>query len=664
MRKADPVFRQLQSYAKSARIENHAGESLEIASLDQREAQLVAARKIMLAEFAGLDQQIGQIFSALTPWFIVPKGQRRPLTINLWGMTGVGKTSFVLKLVETLKLQSQFVNEDLGSWARKGRYNGLFAIDFLRLSGRPCVMLFDEMHTARSIDENGKSIPAENLQQIWSLFDSGKIVKSVDSMNRTLEVVKTERRLLLENPDNAKAGGYPGPIFEEYFLESLIFNLELYASSDELRGLIRQDRMAFLDWAIAEHTWHLNHSMYLDFRQALVFTAGNLDEVFTSSALVNPDDTNASDLHQSTKKIGSDRIKSHLLRRFRPEQVARLGNQHIVFPSLSRESFYKVIKNELAEIGRWTLGHSGIQITFDRSVDELLFKEGVLPVQGARSVLSAIKEIIESRLTHWLLLGLRQKVSSLEIQFAVPTSEFIVINSDKQKVIQRDPFVNRRQLLPKIDMSDSLRHTLAVHEAGHAVVGIVTQGRLPIKILAGPLAWHRGGPRVVFADCDFINFELAHHLLELYLAGNVAEKLVFGENRVSMGCSEDLNRATELAGAMIRRSGMGDHLAVSDKNFCNVAANSFARDDDALVERWLQAAHQRASEVLRSQWALFEVISRELINSERLTVVDLKQLVSQYYRGNRREIDEIVKRRHPIGLENYPEKKPTKSKAS
>ena len=59
-------------------------------------------------EFIGLDEIIARVIQLITPWYLFPQIQQRPVIINLWGMTGVGKTSLVKRLMDLLQLNECF----------------------------------------------------------------------------------------------------------------------------------------------------------------------------------------------------------------------------------------------------------------------------------------------------------------------------------------------------------------------------------------------------------------------------------------------------------------------------------------------------------------------------------------------------------------------------
>jgi ATP-dependent Zn protease len=137
-------------------------------------------------------------------------------------------------------------------------------------------------------------------------------------------------------------------------------------------------------------------------------------------------------------------------------------------------------------------------------------------------------------------------------------------------------------------------------------------------------------------------------MLDTLLAGLVAEETVFGKANTSLGVERDIQQATMLAAQMITMNAMGDHIG------CSVASidqplniHALRDDDDELKERWLSEAKQRAADVLKKQWALFQAITQALLTKDRLTSGDMKELVSQHFVGSREEIRQIVEGKKP-----------------
>ena len=67
---------------------------------NQKNQRLIEITVQLKNEFIGIDQIIDQLVYAVKPWYLAAELQESPLVINLWGMTGVGKTSLVERFLE------------------------------------------------------------------------------------------------------------------------------------------------------------------------------------------------------------------------------------------------------------------------------------------------------------------------------------------------------------------------------------------------------------------------------------------------------------------------------------------------------------------------------------------------------------------------------------
>ena len=65
-------------------------------------------------EFIGIHNVIDQIADAMAGWFFFPEMQERPVIINLWGLTGIGKTSLVKRISQLLNFEERYYRFDLG----------------------------------------------------------------------------------------------------------------------------------------------------------------------------------------------------------------------------------------------------------------------------------------------------------------------------------------------------------------------------------------------------------------------------------------------------------------------------------------------------------------------------------------------------------------------
>ena len=176
---------------------------------------------------------------------------------------------------------------------------------------------------------------------------------------------------------------------------------------------------------LMEFFYNLYHSSCkgykLDFKDSLVFVIGNLDEAYDVSFNVNPD-MSPDQFHKITKKITVVDIKEALKERFRNEQIARLGNIHVIYPSFSSRTFKGIIDLQLSKYAKEVEKKIGCKLIYDSSIKNIIYKEGVFPTHGTRPVFSTIQEIVKSRLPEVMKAmtdaKLAQKLDSLEYSYS------------------------------------------------------------------------------------------------------------------------------------------------------------------------------------------------------------------------------------------------------
>jgi ATP-dependent Clp protease ATP-binding subunit ClpA len=67
--------------------------------IKSRRKALQKIAKELKGDFVGLDEIIDEIIRNIEVWYVMPEVITRPVIVNLWGMTGVGKTDLVRRLV-------------------------------------------------------------------------------------------------------------------------------------------------------------------------------------------------------------------------------------------------------------------------------------------------------------------------------------------------------------------------------------------------------------------------------------------------------------------------------------------------------------------------------------------------------------------------------------
>lgn len=285
----------------------------------------------------------------------------------------------------------------------------------------------------------------------------------------------------------------------------------------------------------------------LDCSKSLIFVIGNLDEAFygTHSEL-NPD-ISADRLHDLTSSVTVNNIKESLLKRFRAEQVSRLGNSILIYPTLSSDSFKAIINKTVFNI--FENVPEGVSFTASDNIIDLLYFEGVYPALGVRPVVSTINNILVP-----ILSSVISKYDCGDFIISTDTDNFkrdsiniVVKNSLDQKVIFEKTIDLTLGSLRSVNGERNKESSIsvkAVHEAGHALASYVCTGKSPIQVNC--ISVNGGGFTEIEAKkySDILTIGELKHDLIITLAGYLAEVIFINDDNLrSLGASSDLDRA-------------------------------------------------------------------------------------------------------------------------
>jgi cell division protease FtsH len=182
-----------------------------------------------------------------------------------------------------------------------------------------------------------------------------------------------------------------------------------------------------------------------------------------------------------------------------------------------------------------------------------------------------------------------------------------------------------------IAVSDVERRLVALHEAGHAIAGLVFAPSDPLhKVTIQP----RGGAMgVAFFQPD----HEAHLHSRAYLEGQIrkalggraAEELIFGAAKITSGAASDLQHATRIAKEMVYRLGMGQStgLMTYDPESGPMSGELHARMDGD-VRALLDTAYEEVRALLADRRPALEALGEALLEQETLTGAEAIDVIS------------------------------------
>ncbi len=360
----------------------------------------------------------------------------------------------------------------------------------------------------------------------------------------------------------------------------------------------------------------------VDYTKMLIFVSGNLDEAYSFSNKTSEVDVDADIFHELSLKINILDIKKALLSRFKPEQIARFGNMQVIYPTLSKKSYEVIIQRKINDVIKSVKNKFGIQIEIDKSINDLVYQNGVFPTQGTRPVFSTISEIVENPLPIFMLQAIEKKQSKIKISYSSKN----ICASIGQKTY-KVPYEGSLDKLKENNGKDINRRVMAsVHEAGHAVVYALLFKTAPVQMSSFPTATDVGG--FIWTHNISGSEQQIDNKICAVLAGAAAEKIIFGES--SWGGQDDLQEATKLAGSMVKRYGMKGINSYVVYPHRGDIFNTDLESANAIIEKTIKEGVDRAKDVLKSNIKLFIEVTEYLSSNNRLTPEHFKIICAKH----------------------------------
>jgi cell division protease FtsH len=207
-----------------------------------------------------------------------------------------------------------------------------------------------------------------------------------------------------------------------------------------------------------------------------------------------------------------------------------------------------------------------------------------------------------------------------------------VHQADFSDALERIVLGSERRIL----LSAEDRRRTAYHEAGHALLGMLTPGADPVRKISIVPRGHALGVTFQSPDADRYSYSASYLRGRIagMLAGRAAEELIYDD--VTTGAENDLEQATGIAKQMVGRWGMSDKVGMMSvlpdprrEQPLTLGGDGTSPATRELVEtearRILDQGYDQALEVLRANRHRLDALVEALLRTETLDAADAYQ---------------------------------------
>ncbi|MGQ8363952.1 ATP-dependent zinc metalloprotease FtsH [Glaciecola sp. 1036] len=187
-------------------------------------------------------------------------------------------------------------------------------------------------------------------------------------------------------------------------------------------------------------------------------------------------------------------------------------------------------------------------------------------------------------------------------------------------------------------MSEEEKAMTAYHEAGHAIVGRMVPEHDPVYKVSIIPRGRALGVTMYLPEQDRVSYTKRHleSMISSLFGGRIAEEIIYGEDSVTTGASNDIERATDIAKKMVTQWGLSAKLGPqlyaeeegevflgrSMSKSANVSDET-ARTIDKEIKDIIDRNYQRAYQILQDNMDILHTMKDALMKYE---TIDAKQI--------------------------------------
>lgn len=187
-------------------------------------------------------------------------------------------------------------------------------------------------------------------------------------------------------------------------------------------------------------------------------------------------------------------------------------------------------------------------------------------------------------------------------------------------------------------MSEDEKIMTAYHEAGHAIVGRLVPEHDPVYKVSIIPRGRALGVTMYLPEQDKYSHSKQHleSMVSSLFGGRIAEQIIYGDEKVTTGASNDIERATDIARKMVTQWGlsskMGPMLYAEEEGEVFLGrsmskakhmSDDTAREIDAEIKAVIDRNYERAEQILKDNMDILHAMKDALMKYE---TIDAKQI--------------------------------------
>ena len=236
--------------------------------------------------------------------------------------------------------------------------------------------------------------------------------------------------------------------------------------------------------------------------------------------------------------------------------------------------------------------------------------------------------------------------SGAKLKNLVNEAALYAARNDKEVVGMEDMEAAKDKIIMGIenksqDTSEYEIKLTAYHEAGHALVSLYCPSSDPIYKATIIPRGDASGMVVPLPEGDTLstNYSQMQAKIATYMAGKVAEEIIFGKEKTTSGASDDIKQATIIARAMVTEWGLSDAIGPvfrgNNNDYRYYYGRTKTRDIsehtweviDEEVKKILEEGHNSAKNIIQTNIKQLHILAKALIKYETLSGKQIKNLL-------------------------------------